>query len=143
MRRTVNEKPLDGATVLVIEDHEDTLDLFTLLLEEAGARVLAASSCERGLAHLDANVVDVIVSDLAMPGTDGWECIRRVRARGDRKARCPAVAVSGNASMDDAGRSRGAGFDAHLSKPVDPDVLIAKVRELLRGSSDGELSTSS
>ncbi|MDQ3034301.1 MAG: response regulator [Myxococcota bacterium] len=127
----MSAKPLDGATVLVIEDHEDTLDLFTLLLEEAGARVLSAPSCERGLAHLDQSSVDVIVSDLAMPGVDGWECIRRVRGRADGSARCPALAVSGNASMDDAGRSRSAGFDAHLSKPVDPDVLIAKVRELL------------
>jgi CheY-like chemotaxis protein len=127
----VTAKALQGVSVLVIEDHEDTRDLFTLLLEEAGARVLGAASCERGIAHLDASHVDVIVSDLAMPGIDGWECIRRIRRRADVSARCPALAVSGNASMDDAGRSRAAGFDAHLSKPVDPDVLVAKVRELL------------
>jgi two-component system CheB/CheR fusion protein len=128
----VEEKQLSGMTVLVIEDHEDTLDLFTLLLEEAGARVLSASSCQRALGHLEGRTVDVIVSDLAMPGTDGWECIRRVRARPDGNAICPALAVSGNASMDDAGRSRAAGFDEHLSKPVDPDVLISKVLELIR-----------
>ncbi len=128
----MEEKRLLGVAVLVIEDHEDTLDLFTLLLEEAGARVLPAPSCQRALGQLEGQTVDVIVSDLAMPGTDGWECIRRVRARPDANAICPALAVSGNASMDDAGRSQAAGFDAHLSKPVDPDVLISKVIELVR-----------
>lgn len=129
---------LDGATILVIEDHADTLDLFTLLLEEAGARVLAASSCDAGLAWIDREVPDLIVSDLAMPGTDGWECIRRVRTRPDAAARRPAIAVSGNATMDDAARSRAAGFDDHLSKPVDPERLVARIAELLgRGPRPG------
>jgi CheY-like chemotaxis protein len=123
-------RELDGLTVLVIDDHQDSLELGELVLGRAGARVLAAPGAEAGLRFLDRQPVDVLICDLAMPYVDGFELVRTVRERRDEKRAIPAIAVSGNAGANDVRRALEAGFDFHCAKPVMPDDLVAHVRRL-------------
>ena len=117
-------------TVLVIDDHQDSLELAELVLERAGARVLAAPGAEAGLRFLERERIDVLVCDLAMPTIDGYELLRALRARHDEKRATPALAVSGNAATHDIARALQAGFDVHAAKPIAPDALVEHVRRL-------------
>ncbi|MDQ3034316.1 MAG: response regulator [Myxococcota bacterium] len=121
---------LDGVTVLVVDDHDDTREVFGLVLLNAGAQVLSASNADEALELVAQRVVRVLVCDLAMPRIDGLDLIRRVRARDDEKRGIPAVAVSGRALPRDVGAALDAGYDAHVAKPVDPAQLIECVRQL-------------
>lgn len=121
---------LDGITVLVIDDHRDSLELAELVLEHAGARVLAAPGVEAGQRFLDREAIDVLVCDLAMPGMEGYELLRSLRARNDAKRALPAIAVSVESASHDASRALQAGFDAHAAKPLVPEALVEHVRRL-------------
>ncbi|UJR79607.1 response regulator [Sandaracinus amylolyticus] len=125
----MERRELDGLTVLVIDDHLDSLEIAEIVLERAGARVLAAPSAEAGLRFLDTQSIDVLVCDLSMPRVDGFDVVRAVRARKDDKRSLPAIAVSGSGAHD-AGRAITAGFDAHATKPIAPEALVAHVRRL-------------
>jgi CheY-like chemotaxis protein len=131
VRRAV-ESPLAGITVLVVDDHDDTRELFDLVLARAGARVLSAGDAARALGIVADEAVHVLVCDLAMPRLDGLDLIRRLRARGDGKGALPAIAVSGRALATDVSTALAAGYDAHVAKPVDPSRLVACVRDLAR-----------
>jgi CheY-like chemotaxis protein len=74
----------------------------------------------------------VIVSDLGMPKEDGYQVIRRIRALDEERSRIPAVAVTGYATPDDVDRALTAGFQVHISKPMDPAAFVATVAELAR-----------
>jgi CheY-like chemotaxis protein len=100
------------------------------LLERQGARVTAVASAEAGLEVLERGVPDVLISDVAMPGMDGYELIRRVRAR-DEWARLPAAALTAFVSPVDRGKALLAGFDTHVPKPVEPAELMAVVAALV------------
>lgn len=128
--RLVERQRLAGITVLVIDDHMDSLELAELILERAGARVLAAPGAEAGLRFLDREAIDVLVCDLSMPVVDGFELLRVLRSRNDDKRATPAIAVSGNAALMDVSRALEAGFDAHAAKPIAPDALVEHVRRL-------------
>lgn len=121
---------LDGITVLVIDDHRDSLELAELVLERAGARVLAAPGAEAGLRFLDREAIDVLVCDLAMPDMNGYELLRSLRSRNDDKRALPAIAVSGNSASHEVSRALQAGFDAHAAKPLAPEDLVEHVRRL-------------
>jgi signal transduction histidine kinase/ActR/RegA family two-component response regulator len=126
------DRPLATRRVLVVDDHEDTLQGLTLALESSGAEVLSASSVSEGLQGLESFRPDVIVSDLAMPQQDGYDLIRAVRERGFANGgSTPAVAVSAYASAEDRQRALGAGFQEHLAKPVDVSRLVATLSRLL------------
>jgi signal transduction histidine kinase/CheY-like chemotaxis protein len=119
---------LNGVNVLVVEDHADARELVTRVLEECHARVLIASDAEAALRLVEAEKPDVIVSDIGLPGTDGFELLRRVRALGpDRGGRIPAIALTAFARSEDRTRALRAGFLVHVSKPVDPSELVATV----------------
>jgi PAS domain S-box-containing protein len=115
-------------SVLLIEDDADTLEALTYALEDSGARVFPARSVPDALAIFDREHPTVIVSDISMPGGDGYAFIREVRDRDD--GRTPAVAMTGLASQEDRSAALRAGFDEHVAKPVDPDTLIRSVRAL-------------
>jgi CheY-like chemotaxis protein len=125
---TRGRERLDGVRVLVVEDDPDTRDGLVHALELHGADVVAVDSCARGLEALDRGRFDVLLSDLGMPGEDGFSLIRRVRARApERGGRLPAVALSAYARADERARALLAGFDAHVAKPVEPAALAAAV----------------
>jgi PAS domain S-box-containing protein len=128
-----NEAPsptrLDGLSVLLVEDHADSRETIALTLEATGAAVTAVPAVADALGVLRSRAVDVLVSDLGMPGADGFDLIRRVRwqeNRGDRP-RLPAIALTAYASAEDRERALAAGYDAHVAKPVDAGELAAAV----------------
>ncbi|HEV3471550.1 MAG TPA: response regulator, partial [Pyrinomonadaceae bacterium] len=117
-----------GLTVLVVEDEPDALDLIRVVLEQGGARVTAARDAAGALAAFDAARPDVLVADIGMPGEDGYQLIRRVRALGlERGGRVPAIALTAYAGEGDRARALAAGFHLHIPKPVDPAELVRLV----------------
>lgn len=133
---------LDGVHVLVVDDEKDARDLMVAMLAETGARVTAVGSCAEALAGVAGgrgrSRPDVLVSDIGMAGEDGYELINRVRALpGDQGGHLPAVALTGYASPEDEARVLSAGFQAFLTKPVDPAALFATIGDVLRPRTQG------
>lgn len=121
----VEETDLHALNVLIVDDDEDARDLFAHVLSSRGAVVSAASSAEEALRAINAKRPDVVVSDIAMPGTDGYGLIRQIRALpAERGGAVPALAVTAHAGPDFSQRAFAAGFQAHLSKPLDPLRLV-------------------
>jgi CheY-like chemotaxis protein len=112
--------------VLVVEDEPDTRELVASVLQRLGAEVVAHGTAEEALGAFDTFIPHVLVSDLSLPVVDGWEMIRRVR-RTTHGRTIPAMALSANASLEDAGRALDAGFDVHLAKPLSREELVSAV----------------
>jgi signal transduction histidine kinase/ActR/RegA family two-component response regulator len=118
---------LDGVRVLVVEDEPDSRLALVMVLEQAGAQVHAAGTVDGALALLAEATPDVLVSDLGMPGRDGFDLIREVRGTGGPVAAVPAIALTALVQKDDAERALAAGFQRHVPKPVDPHRLTAVI----------------
>jgi len=116
---------LAGIRILVVEDEPETLELVALTLRAAGADVVEANGAEAALDKLDGHSPDVVLSDLQMPGLDGYELIRILRRRSVPPV---AVALSASASLDDARRALEAGFAVHVAKPIAMSDLVETVR---------------
>jgi PAS domain S-box-containing protein len=131
---------LAGAIVLAVDDEPDSLDLLDALLTRAGARVVGARSAAEALEALGRLRPDVIVSDIGLPGQSGYDLMRAVRASGEEAGGwAPAIALTGYASKGDGREALLAGFQMHLSKPVDPAELVSSVAKLWRrGKKGGE-----
>ena len=123
---------LDGVRVLVVDDHEDARALVGAVLQQCGADVVVADSADGAMEALERQRVDVLVSDVAMPGADGYALIRRVREREGRRgaSRLPALALTAYAGAGDRARALEAGFQAHASKPIAPDDLAGIIARL-------------
>lgn len=121
---------LAGLRILVVDDMEDMLMVFKSLLEMSGATVFEASSAKGGLAILEQEDVDLLISDISMPEIDGYQFLGMVRAL-PKCASLPAIAITGMRRDADIARARAAGFSAHLGKPVSVERLNAVVRDLL------------
>ena len=123
---------LDGLGVLLVEDHADSRETIALTLESFGAAVTAVPAVADALTVLRDRSVDILVSDLGMPGADGFDLIRRIRWQEDRggRPRLPAIALTAYASAEDRERALAAGYDAHVAKPVDADELGAALARL-------------
>ncbi len=119
---------LAGLKVVVVDDQPDARDLIRRVLEECSARVATAATADEALRLVEAERPDVLVTDIGMPETDGFELLRRVRALGQmRGGRVPAIALTAFARSEDRTRALRAGFLVHVSKPVDPIELVATV----------------
>jgi len=129
--------PLQGLRVLLADDDDDSREMLTHALERRGAEVTGVCSAAECRARYVADEPDALVSDIGMPGEDGYALMADLRARG---AAAFAVALTGYASVEDRDRARRAGFDAHLTKPVRLDALVAA---LLRAQSRPSRSMSS
>jgi PAS domain S-box-containing protein len=123
---------LADVSILVVDDERDARELVRRLLVECDARVLTAASADEALPLLSADHrPDVLISDIGMPGVDGYEFIRRVRALGpDRGGAVPAVALTAFARSEDRTRAILAGYQMHVAKPVEPAELVAVVASL-------------
>lgn len=116
---------LAGASVLVVDDEPSVRELLVTLLNDCGVKATGVASAAEALAELDGHVPDALISDLGMPGVDGYELIRRVRARPAAKGgKVPAVAVTAYARPDDRLTALQAGFQMHLAKPVRFEELL-------------------
>ena len=128
----IPEIDLKGLKVLVVDDEPDARSLIQRVLEDCGAAVTTAASATEAIRILKDGTLEVIVSDIGMPGEDGYALIRRVRALGDSNANVPAIALTAYARIEDRVKAIHAGFQLHLSKPVEPVELIAMVESLAR-----------
>jgi CheY-like chemotaxis protein len=120
---------LEGVRVLIVDDELDTLELSRQVLGDRHAQVLTAPSVDVALSTLSSFSPDVLVSDLSMPGKDGYELIRTVRST-TGPDQLPAAALTAFARPEDAVRAHDAGFQIHLAKPVEPEELVRIVAQL-------------
>jgi signal transduction histidine kinase/CheY-like chemotaxis protein len=117
--------------VLVLDDEEDMRDLISMILEHAGARVTRVPTVDAALKAIAADCPDVAVSDLAMPGEDGYAFVKRVRAWDDETLRAlPLVAMTAYARAEDRHRVLAAGFQRHVAKPIEPVELVDALAEI-------------
>jgi hypothetical protein len=124
---------LDGLRLLVVDDEPDAREMLDAGLGHCGARVTTASSAREAVEALAGAKFDVIISDIGMPGEDGYELIRRVRALPpEGGGRTPAVALTAYARTEDRLRAMRAGFEMHVSKPVELTELIVVIANLAR-----------
>jgi CheY-like chemotaxis protein len=121
---------LADLTILAVDDNEDARDILEAFLQACGATVVVVDSVDAALAVMRGNTFDLVISDLAMPGKDGIDFIRTLRASRAPHARIPAIALSGCA--DQYADVMAHGYDALLSKPADLDGLARTIRRLVR-----------
>jgi two-component system CheB/CheR fusion protein len=121
-----NPPELNGLRVLVVDDDADSLEALVEMLSQAGAEVRAAPSAAEAMRVLEEFGPQVLVSDIAMPGEDGYSLLRRIRALGpEQGGNIPALALTALAGEEDRRRALSAGFQMHLAKPADFDRLEA------------------
>jgi signal transduction histidine kinase/ActR/RegA family two-component response regulator len=130
---------LTGVRVLVVEDESDAREVTAIVLEHSGATVTAVGSSAAGVSAILASsphaLPHVLVSDIGMPGENGYDFIRRVRALDPAQGgTIPAVTVSGYATPEDVDRALAAGYQRHIAKPMDPSVLVAVVTDVIRNA---------
>jgi len=124
---------LEGITLLLIDDDEANLELYTYYLEDLGPTVLVAQSAADALALLEQETVDLIISDIGLPGMNGYDFIQEVRSRpAEAGGNIFAIALSGYASQSDIQAALDAGFQLHLAKPVDLEELAIAIYSLSR-----------
>jgi PAS domain S-box-containing protein len=121
---------LDGVRVLVVEDDRECRELLQVILESAGARVIAASSARDAMDTLTISQPDVLVSDIGMPGEDGFALIRRIRKLDGAIAKIPALALTGYAQTAGSDAVRPERFQQIAVKPIDPQELVTIVAGL-------------
>ncbi len=120
---------LDGLRLLVVEDNADSLQMVANLFEARGAAVVTSTNALEALAIATAQPLDAIISDIGMPGRDGYEFMKDLRARG---IGVPAVALTAYARSDDRTRALSSGYQSHIAKPVEAAELLAAVSALTR-----------
>lgn len=122
---------LAGARVLVVEDEPDARELLGTILVRAGAAVATAASAAEAFELVERFRPDVIVSDIAMPGEDGYSLMRRIRAlSSELLGRTPAIALTAYARAEDKAAALAAGFTTHIGKPVQAQDLVRAVSDL-------------
>lgn len=123
---------LSNTQVLVVDDEPDIRDLVSFILQDYGVEVTAVSSAQEALQALSESIPDVLISDIGMPKTDGYMLMREVRSRSPQQGgRVPAIALTAYAGEMNQQQALAAGFQMHISKPVDPDVLVKAIVNLI------------
>lgn len=126
-----NPLTLQGIQVLSVDDEIDNLELASFILEQAGASVVAVSSAQEALEVLTQTKPDVLLLDIGMPEMDGYTLLQQIRALPlEQEKPIPAIALTAYAGEVDQQRALAVGFQKHLPKPIDPDVLIVAVADL-------------
>jgi len=128
---SVDLRVLTGVTVLVVDDDLDARELLHTVLEYCGARVVSAESAQGALSMLGHQRPDVVVSDIVMPGDDGYALLRALKSRAAMRD-VPVVALTGYDFAHAANEALAAGFAAYLKKPVQPLDLCRTVAEVRR-----------
>jgi CheY-like chemotaxis protein len=129
--RTGEDLKLGGLRVLIVDDDVEGREVMAKVLHKYGVQVIAVSSSEEALDAIGREHPDVLLSDIEMPGEDGHSLIRKVRALpADRGGGIPAAALTAHARDEDRQNALLAGFQVHVSKPVQPEELTAVIAEL-------------
>lgn len=130
----VSDNPLIGVAIVAVDDNADARSLLEIILRRSGARFITCESGKRALEVIRSFHPDVVLSDILMPDMDGYEFLNELRARGaEQGGGVPVIALTAFASESDIVRIRQAGFQLHLSKPVEPAELILAISKLIRG----------
>jgi signal transduction histidine kinase/CheY-like chemotaxis protein len=130
---------LDGLRIMVVDDSADGRDLTSLVLTQAGGSVKAVASAREALVMFQLERPDALVTEIALPGEDGYELLRQIRQyEADHGGLLPAVALTSYARADARARLLAAGFQAHLPKPVDPVDLPAAIATMTRHRSNSD-----
>ncbi|MBN3898206.1 MAG: PAS domain S-box protein [Nostoc sp. NOS(2021)] len=123
---------LSDTQILVVDDEPDIRDLITFILQDYGVKVTAVASAQEALQALSESIPDVLISDIGMPKTDGYMLMGEVRARSPQQGGLvPAIALTAYAGEMNQQQALAAGFQMHISKPVDPDVLVKAIADLI------------
>ena len=129
--RSTADEPLSGMRILVVDDEPDMRELICFLLEDAGAVVVTVAVASEALTALAGFQPDVLLSDIGMPGMDGYMLLRQVRALPpERGGLIPAIALTAYAGEFNHKQALQAGFQRHLAKPIEPDELIKTIAAL-------------
>jgi PAS domain S-box-containing protein len=129
----VNSLCLAGVKILIVEDDADSRDFLSFILEQEGAEAIAVPSACAALQVLTQTQPHILVSDISMPDMDGYMLITQVRSWSrEAGGEIPAIAVTANARDDDKHKAIASGYQMHLSKPLNPEQLIAAVMQLVR-----------
>ncbi|ERT09390.1 sensory box protein [Lyngbya aestuarii BL J] len=130
---SINAQCLQRIQVLIVEDEADTREFLTLMLEQAGATVIAMTSAPEGLKAFMNSTPDILVSDIGMPGMDGYQLIKQIRSlyKNESDKQMPAIALTAYAGEADFKKAHRSGFNQHISKPVEPQILIQAILDLI------------
>lgn len=127
--KSAQAQALEGINIVVTDDEPDTREMMRVLLTTHGAQVRAAGSAQETLDIIKSEAPDILISDIGMPFVDGYELRRELKLRGFQK---PSIALTAYTAATDAQRALEAGFNAHLSKPVDAASLLATIQQLVQ-----------
>jgi len=126
---------LEGLRTLIVDDNEDALLLTSVILEGYGTEVMTAESASKAFKIFSQTKPDILICDLAMPDEDGYSLIRQIRnLTPEEGGLIPAIALTASARDQDRFLSIEAGFQVHLSKPVEIEELVAVVADLAKQS---------
>lgn len=129
---------LRGVRVLVVDDDADQREMLTAVLEHLGAVVTTATSVDGALALVERERPDLVISDVGLPGEDGFSLVSRLRARPSAADEdLPVIALTGYDSPHDHARALQVGFRAHLTKPASLDALLATIAAVMRAPAPG------
>ena len=123
---------ITGIRVLVVDDDPKILEAIEILLRSVGAVVCAELTAAAAYAALQRGNIDVVLSDIAMPGEDGYHFVRRIRRTNGTMRSVPAIAITAHASEQDRQRALDAGFDRYLTKPLDVGLLVSNIAQLVQ-----------
>ncbi|GKS89150.1 response regulator [Acidovorax sp. SUPP2539] len=128
----MNDRPLAGLDILIVEDHPDAREMLTVVLTDGGARLREAGDYDAAMQALAERWPDVLVCDIGLPGRDGYDLVRSLRSLPlpSGKVQPIAIALTAFSRAQDAQRALEAGFDAHLGKPLQPHALMATINRL-------------
>lgn len=128
---SIESSSLEGVRVLAVDDDDDARELLRTILESRAATVLVAANAREAFELLAREHPHVLVSDIAMPDEDGYALIRRIRQLSDEAGgRTPAIAVTAHTGPADRARAVQAGFDRHVPKPLDVEILVDAISKL-------------
>ena len=125
----ISTEPQERRTALVVDDVADVTEMLAVVLTHAGYSVVTAASAPAALKAARERQFDIIISDIGMPEMNGYQLAREMRTM-PGYATVPMVAVTGYSMFDDKERSTNAGFNAHMTKPIDPQALLDLIEQL-------------
>ena len=125
------ENRLSNIKVVVVDDHADTRNLLRFFLQHCGAKATVASNGQEALEVIKKVRPDLLISDIAMPQMDGYELMQNVQELEKEIGSLPSIACSAYARAEDRARTREAGFQAHIQKPVDLDRLVTIILKVV------------
>jgi len=129
---TESHEPPAGIRVLLVEDNDDSREMLAVLFAQFDLQITAVASVAEAVKSIEQAKPDILISDIGMPDEDGYDLIRKVRQLpAEKGGKIPAIALTGYASLQDRNRALKAGYQEHLSKPVDVDELFELVKNIL------------